>query len=210
MSNSTFCLEKFFVATSMARLSLLARVLTICTCFLKWQCVELSLGQRCSILFKCDKVTADVWLSLSWEEINQWGRRKLQCVTAALCGPLVLRHVAGWLCEHLIVIRTVGVKTPEEKLHLLIIFTCCLSCLLARMAQWGAVFSIIAALGGAALLASVHKIDEGHTGVYYRWAVLLVMWEISVTLLCCTTFQNQAPASDHFAFSILSVPRWAL
>lgn len=38
------------------------------------------------------------------------------------------------------------------------------------MAQWGAIFSIVAALGGAALLASVHKIDEGHTGVYYRWA----------------------------------------
>uniref|UniRef100_A0AAX7TJZ6 Band 7 domain-containing protein n=1 Tax=Astatotilapia calliptera TaxID=8154 RepID=A0AAX7TJZ6_ASTCA len=52
-------------------------------------------------------------------------------------------------------------------------FTCCLSCLLARMAQWGAVFSIIAALGGAALLASVHKIDEGHTGVYYRGGALL-------------------------------------
>uniref|UniRef100_I3KFW7 ER lipid raft associated 2 n=1 Tax=Oreochromis niloticus TaxID=8128 RepID=I3KFW7_ORENI len=41
------------------------------------------------------------------------------------------------------------------------------------MAQWGAVFSIIAALGGAALLASVHKIDEGHTGVYYRGGALL-------------------------------------
>ena len=38
----------------------------------------------------------------------------------------------------------------------------------SRMAQWGAIFSIIAALGGAALLSSVHKIDEGHTGVYYR------------------------------------------
>uniref|UniRef100_A0A8C6Q2T1 ER lipid raft associated 2 n=1 Tax=Nothobranchius furzeri TaxID=105023 RepID=A0A8C6Q2T1_NOTFU len=43
----------------------------------------------------------------------------------------------------------------------------------ARMAQWGAVVSIIAALGGAALLASVHKIDEGHTGVYYRGGALL-------------------------------------
>uniref|UniRef100_A0A672GES7 Erlin-2 n=1 Tax=Salarias fasciatus TaxID=181472 RepID=A0A672GES7_SALFA len=43
----------------------------------------------------------------------------------------------------------------------------------ARMAQWGAIFSIIAALGGAALLASVHKIDEGHTGVYYRGGALL-------------------------------------
>uniref|UniRef100_A0A674NNU5 ER lipid raft associated 2 n=1 Tax=Takifugu rubripes TaxID=31033 RepID=A0A674NNU5_TAKRU len=32
------------------------------------------------------------------------------------------------------------------------------------MAQWGAVLSIIVALGGAALLGSVHKIDEGHTG----------------------------------------------
>uniref|UniRef100_A0A7N6BSL5 Band 7 domain-containing protein n=1 Tax=Anabas testudineus TaxID=64144 RepID=A0A7N6BSL5_ANATE len=42
-----------------------------------------------------------------------------------------------------------------------------------RMAQWGAIFSIIAALGGAALLASVHKIDEGHTGVYYRGGALL-------------------------------------
>uniref|UniRef100_A0A8C4E4S9 Band 7 domain-containing protein n=1 Tax=Dicentrarchus labrax TaxID=13489 RepID=A0A8C4E4S9_DICLA len=41
------------------------------------------------------------------------------------------------------------------------------------MAQWGAIFSIIAALGGAALLASVHKIDEGHTGVYYRGGALL-------------------------------------
>lgn len=37
-----------------------------------------------------------------------------------------------------------------------------------RMAQLGAILSILAALGGAALLASVHKIDEGHTGVYYR------------------------------------------
>uniref|UniRef100_A0A8C5HP76 Cholesterol 25-hydroxylase-like protein n=1 Tax=Gouania willdenowi TaxID=441366 RepID=A0A8C5HP76_GOUWI len=42
-----------------------------------------------------------------------------------------------------------------------------------RMAQWGAILSIIAALGGAALLASVHKIDEGHTGVYYRGGALL-------------------------------------
>uniref|UniRef100_A0A665WUE1 Erlin-2 n=1 Tax=Echeneis naucrates TaxID=173247 RepID=A0A665WUE1_ECHNA len=41
------------------------------------------------------------------------------------------------------------------------------------MAQWGAIFSIIAALGGAVLLASVHKIDEGHTGVYYRGGALL-------------------------------------
>uniref|UniRef100_A0A8C5HLC8 Cholesterol 25-hydroxylase-like protein n=1 Tax=Gouania willdenowi TaxID=441366 RepID=A0A8C5HLC8_GOUWI len=41
------------------------------------------------------------------------------------------------------------------------------------MAQWGAILSIIAALGGAALLASVHKIDEGHTGVYYRGGALL-------------------------------------
>ncbi|XP_061907572.1 erlin-2 [Entelurus aequoreus] len=41
------------------------------------------------------------------------------------------------------------------------------------MAQWGAIFSIIVALAGAALLASVHKIDEGHTGVYYRGGALL-------------------------------------
>uniref|UniRef100_A0A3B3VIR9 ER lipid raft associated 2 n=1 Tax=Poecilia latipinna TaxID=48699 RepID=A0A3B3VIR9_9TELE len=41
------------------------------------------------------------------------------------------------------------------------------------MAQWGAIFSIVAALSGAALLASVHKIDEGHTGVYYRGGALL-------------------------------------
>ncbi|XP_054629781.1 erlin-2 [Dunckerocampus dactyliophorus] len=41
------------------------------------------------------------------------------------------------------------------------------------MAQWGAIFSIILALAGAALLASVHKIDEGHTGVYYRGGALL-------------------------------------
>uniref|UniRef100_A0A674MSI2 ER lipid raft associated 2 n=1 Tax=Takifugu rubripes TaxID=31033 RepID=A0A674MSI2_TAKRU len=41
------------------------------------------------------------------------------------------------------------------------------------MAQWGAVLSIIVALGGAALLGSVHKIDEGHTGVYYRGGALL-------------------------------------
>ncbi|XP_056275396.1 erlin-2 [Pseudoliparis swirei] len=41
------------------------------------------------------------------------------------------------------------------------------------MAQLGAIFSIIAALGGAALLGSVHKIDEGHTGVYYRGGALL-------------------------------------
>ncbi|XP_029019922.1 erlin-2 isoform X2 [Betta splendens] len=41
------------------------------------------------------------------------------------------------------------------------------------MAQWGAIFSIIAALGGAALLTSVHKIEEGHTGVYYRGGALL-------------------------------------
>ncbi|KAM3868262.1 erlin-2 [Diretmus argenteus] len=41
------------------------------------------------------------------------------------------------------------------------------------MAQWGAIFSIIAAIGGAGLLASVHKIEEGHTGVYYRGGALL-------------------------------------
>lgn len=53
------------------------------------------------------------------------------------------------------------------KIHLLI-FSVVSLYRLAGMAQWGAVFSIIAALGGAALLASVHKIEEGHTGVYYR------------------------------------------
>ncbi|CAL8248303.1 unnamed protein product [Merluccius merluccius] len=41
------------------------------------------------------------------------------------------------------------------------------------MAQWGAILSIIAAIGGAALFASVHKIEEGHTGVYYRGGALL-------------------------------------
>uniref|UniRef100_A0AAQ6A4T2 Band 7 domain-containing protein n=1 Tax=Amphiprion ocellaris TaxID=80972 RepID=A0AAQ6A4T2_AMPOC len=72
----------------------------------------------------------------------------------------------------MVVIKAGIVGTSKEKLHLLI-FTCCHSCLLARMAQWGAIFSIVAALGGAALLASVHKIDEGHTGVYYRGGALL-------------------------------------
>ncbi|KAM6965063.1 erlin-2 [Aplochiton taeniatus] len=41
------------------------------------------------------------------------------------------------------------------------------------MAQWGAIFSIIVAIGGAGLFSSVHKIDEGHTGVYYRGGALL-------------------------------------
>ncbi|KAA8592937.1 hypothetical protein FQN60_018392 [Etheostoma spectabile] len=43
------------------------------------------------------------------------------------------------------------------------------------MAQWGVILTVIAALGGAALLASVHKIDEGHTGVYYRGGALLTI-----------------------------------
>uniref|UniRef100_A0A8C7NJE7 Band 7 domain-containing protein n=1 Tax=Oncorhynchus mykiss TaxID=8022 RepID=A0A8C7NJE7_ONCMY len=42
-----------------------------------------------------------------------------------------------------------------------------------RMAQLGAIASIICAIGGAALFASVHKIEEGHTGVYYRGGALL-------------------------------------
>ncbi|XP_049618882.1 erlin-2 isoform X1 [Syngnathus scovelli] len=41
------------------------------------------------------------------------------------------------------------------------------------MAQLSAIVSIIVALTGAALLASIHKIDEGHTGVYYRGGALL-------------------------------------
>lgn len=45
------------------------------------------------------------------------------------------------------------------------------------MAQWGAVLSVIIALGGAALLSSVHKIDEGHTGVYYRWHTLFSVFQ---------------------------------
>uniref|UniRef100_A0A8C5ALT6 Band 7 domain-containing protein n=1 Tax=Gadus morhua TaxID=8049 RepID=A0A8C5ALT6_GADMO len=43
----------------------------------------------------------------------------------------------------------------------------------SRMSQWGAIFSIVAAIGGAAMFASVHKIEEGHTGVYYRGGALL-------------------------------------
>uniref|UniRef100_A0A8C9ZQG6 ER lipid raft associated 2 n=1 Tax=Sander lucioperca TaxID=283035 RepID=A0A8C9ZQG6_SANLU len=45
----------------------------------------------------------------------------------------------------------------------------------ARMAQWSVILAVIAALGGAALLSSVHKIDEGHTGVYYRGGALLTI-----------------------------------
>uniref|UniRef100_A0A673VTF4 ER lipid raft associated 2 n=1 Tax=Salmo trutta TaxID=8032 RepID=A0A673VTF4_SALTR len=41
------------------------------------------------------------------------------------------------------------------------------------MAQLGAIASIICAIGGAALFSSVHKIEEGHTGVYYRGGALL-------------------------------------
>uniref|UniRef100_A0AAR2KJJ8 Band 7 domain-containing protein n=1 Tax=Pygocentrus nattereri TaxID=42514 RepID=A0AAR2KJJ8_PYGNA len=37
----------------------------------------------------------------------------------------------------------------------------------------GAVASVILAIGGAALFSSVHKIEEGHTGVYYRGGALL-------------------------------------
>uniref|UniRef100_A0A8C7D3T5 ER lipid raft associated 2 n=1 Tax=Oncorhynchus kisutch TaxID=8019 RepID=A0A8C7D3T5_ONCKI len=37
----------------------------------------------------------------------------------------------------------------------------------------GAIASIICAIGGAALFSSVHKIEEGHTGVYYRGGALL-------------------------------------
>uniref|UniRef100_A0A8D0D9E4 ER lipid raft associated 2 n=1 Tax=Sander lucioperca TaxID=283035 RepID=A0A8D0D9E4_SANLU len=43
------------------------------------------------------------------------------------------------------------------------------------MAQWSVILAVIAALGGAALLSSVHKIDEGHTGVYYRGGALLTI-----------------------------------
>ncbi|XP_031426286.1 erlin-2 isoform X2 [Clupea harengus] len=37
----------------------------------------------------------------------------------------------------------------------------------------GAVFSVILAIGLTALFSAVHKIDEGHTGVYYRGGALL-------------------------------------
>lgn len=32
----------------------------------------------------------------------------------------------------------------------------------------GAVVLVILAIGGAALFSAVHKIEEGHTAVYYR------------------------------------------
>uniref|UniRef100_A0AAR2JY62 Band 7 domain-containing protein n=1 Tax=Pygocentrus nattereri TaxID=42514 RepID=A0AAR2JY62_PYGNA len=41
------------------------------------------------------------------------------------------------------------------------------------MMTLGAVASVILAIGGAALFSSVHKIEEGHTGVYYRGGALL-------------------------------------
>ncbi|KAF5899037.1 erlin-2, partial [Clarias magur] len=37
----------------------------------------------------------------------------------------------------------------------------------------GAVLSVILAIGGAALFSAVHKIEEGHTAVYYRGGALL-------------------------------------
>lgn len=40
-------------------------------------------------------------------------------------------------------------------------------CIYCRMTL-GAVASVILALGGAAVFSSVHKIEEGHVGVYYR------------------------------------------
>ncbi|KAG7280934.1 hypothetical protein CRUP_009221 [Coryphaenoides rupestris] len=48
------------------------------------------------------------------------------------------------------------------------------------MAQLGAIFSIMAAFGGAALFASVHKIEEGHTGVYYSGGVMIYFDRIEV------------------------------
>lgn len=123
-----------------------------------------------SILFKCSKVTADAWLSLSWEQINQWaGSRLPTCyysTTQAATQSVLVLVVESVLIvikpEHIVKKRN---SVPVHSFSHAVTPVC----LPARMAQWGAVFSIIAALGGAALLASVHKIDEGHTGVYYRW-----------------------------------------
>lgn len=46
----------------------------------------------------------------------------------------------------------------------MLIYFCCIYC---RMTL-GAVASVILALGGAAVFSSLHKIEEGHVGVYYR------------------------------------------
>jgi len=32
----------------------------------------------------------------------------------------------------------------------------------------GAIASVILAIGGAAMFSALHKIEEGHVGVYYR------------------------------------------
>lgn len=41
------------------------------------------------------------------------------------------------------------------------------------MTQLGAIASVVLAIGIAALFSAVHKIEEGHTGVYYRGGALL-------------------------------------
>ncbi|KAJ8415443.1 hypothetical protein AAFF_G00424230 [Aldrovandia affinis] len=42
-----------------------------------------------------------------------------------------------------------------------------------QMTQLGAIASVVLSIGAAALFSAVHKIEEGHTGVYYRGGALL-------------------------------------
>ncbi|MGH0184568.1 UNVERIFIED_CONTAM: hypothetical protein FKN15_015336 [Acipenser sinensis] len=50
----------------------------------------------------------------------------------------------------------------------------------AAMAQVGAIASLAVALVAAALFSAVHKIEEGHTGVYYSGGVMIYFDRIEV------------------------------
>lgn len=52
----------------------------------------------------------------------------------------------------------------------------------------GAIASVILAIGGAAMFSALHKIEEGHVGVYYRSVAQ------DFPIICS---QNQADAAQH-------------
>lgn len=68
----------------------------------------------------------------------------------------------------------------------------------------GAIASVILAIGGAAMFSALHKIEEGHVGVYYRSDAQ------DCPIICS---QNQADAAEHVSLYsmcvLLSSQRWS-
>lgn len=152
-------------------------------------------------------VPANGRISLSWVQINSHhGASICAAVSCLMCcwvnaGQKV--HFGGRGGEELLIMLSPYFEHHTWTSHSFINI-CSLSFLLSRMAQWGAIFSIIVALTGAGLLASMHKIDEGYTGVYYRWVCRAFGCSMSAKQLTCLSVK-QPSASNLFAKDILNI-----